>query len=132
MIADKNLYELKRKIYSYKNMLENESLSNVKSELNEKLSEALAEYRTAKKLASYKQYRLSHNPMEQRFHDEFVFEHGCQDMSMLVFPPNNNGMSPTEYLTEREEKIVMGTIQWLGSPVGSSFLQSLGYTKNEL
>jgi hypothetical protein len=31
---------------------------------------------------------------------------------------------PNEYLTEREEKIVLAIIQWLGTPVGQGFISA--------
>ena len=62
-----------------------------------------------------KVYRHKSNPKEKEFHDKFIEQHGDNDMSMIVFP--SNGLSPSEYLSRREESIVITTIQWLGSPV---------------
>jgi hypothetical protein len=77
-----------------------------------------------------KVYRHDQNPEEKRFHDNFI-EDICHDnmMSAIVFEPKDGGLAPSEYLTEREEKIVISAIQWLGSPVGQSFLREMGYEK---
>ena len=43
--------------------------------------------------------------------------------SSIVFGvKEGTGFYPNEYLTEREEKIVLATIQWLGTPVGQGFI----------
>jgi hypothetical protein len=46
---------------------------------------------------------------------------------MIVYPPIESGAFPSEYLTEKEESIVISTIQWLGTPVGKKFMESCGY-----
>jgi len=78
-------------------------------------------------MEGFKTYRHESNPKEKELHDKFIEQHGNGDMSMIIFPPKNGGLSPTEYLTEREEKIVISTIQWLGSPVGQNFLRDCGF-----
>ncbi len=75
-----------------------------------------------------KVYRHKDNPEEKRFHDEAV-KMGRDDLSAMVLEPKNGGMSPSRYLTEDEEKIVISAIQWLGSPVGQCFLRDMGYEK---
>lgn len=35
----------------------------------------------------------------------------------------NGAMSPKEYLTDREMKIVASVLQWLGTPVGEAYLR---------
>lgn len=76
-----------------------------------------------------KVYRHEQNPEEKRLHDAFVKEHGDEDMAGIVFKPNKRGTAPSEYLTPREEKIVISTIQWLGSPIGQNWLNRMGYKK---
>jgi len=78
-------------------------------------------------MEGYKKYRHKSNPVEKELHDKFIEKHGDKDMSMIVFPPKENGIQPSEFLTEREEKIVISTIQWLGSPVGQGFLEECGF-----
>lgn len=75
-----------------------------------------------------KVYRHKDNPEEKRFHDEAV-NMGNADLSAMVFEPKDGGLAPSEYLSEREEKIVVSAIQWLGSPVGQNFLRDMGYEK---
>lgn len=82
-------------------------------------------------MKGYKTYRHNSNPVEKELHDKFIEQHYDKDMSMIVFPPTSSGFSPSEYLTEREERIVISTIQWLGSPVGQSFLESCGFKKEK-
>jgi len=77
-----------------------------------------------------KTYRHKQNPEEKWFHDSFVSQHGDRDMAAIVFEPNDRGTAPSEYLTPREESIVISTIQWLGSPVGQNFLREMGYEKS--
>lgn len=76
-----------------------------------------------------KTYRHEQNPEEKLFHDSFIAQHGDRDMAAIVFEPNESGTAPSEYLTPREETIVVSTIQWLGSPVGQNFLRTMGYEK---
>jgi hypothetical protein len=78
-----------------------------------------------------KTYRHKSNSQEKEFHDKFIKQHADNDMSMIVFPPNGDGLSPSEYLSRREESIVITTIQWLGSPVGQGFLRECGFVKEE-
>ena len=76
-----------------------------------------------------KTYRHENNPEEKLFHDSFICQHGDRDIAGIVFKPNKSGTAPSEYLTPREEKIVISAIQWLGSPIGKNFLRSMGYEK---
>jgi len=77
-----------------------------------------------------KVYRHEQNPEEKRFHDEFIRIHGHDNtLSAIVFAPAEGGLRPSEYLTEREEKILLSAMQWLGSPLGQSFLREMGYEK---
>jgi len=38
---------------------------------------------------------------------------------------------PKNYLTDHEKSIVFTTLQWLGSPVGQSFLSECGFEQKE-
>jgi hypothetical protein len=78
-------------------------------------------------MRGFKTYRHGSNPKEKELHDKFIDKRGNRDISMIVFPPTSRGMAPSEYLTEREENIVITTIQWLGSPVGQNFLNECGF-----
>ena len=81
-------------------------------------------------MKGFKTYRHERNPKEKEFHDTFVKEHnrrGYQDMDLIVFGHESNTLLPSDTLTNKEQRIVVSTIQWLGSPVGDSFLRSCGY-----
>ena len=54
------------------------------------------------------------------------------DMSFIVFPPSReSGSHPSDYLSDREKRIVLSTIQWLGSPVGQGFLDRNNFKLKE-
>tara|TARA_R110000851_G_scaffold47424_2_gene115165 strand:- start:15686 stop:15946 length:261 start_codon:yes stop_codon:yes gene_type:complete len=80
-------------------------------------------------MKGYKNYRHSQNPKEKEFHDKFLKEHNSQyeDMDLIVFGHGSQSFSPNDYLTDREKKIILSTIQWLGSPVGQGFLNECGF-----
>lgn len=60
----------------------------------------------------------------------FNTEHpSVYNRSQIVFGTEENG-EPKEYLTDREERILLSTIQWLGTPVGQSFLEKLKEESN--
>lgn len=86
-----------------------------------------------KKLEGFQMYRHQSNPREEELHDEFVTKFSEKDMDLLVFGHLNSpsGSKPDDYLSEREQRIVISTIQWMGSPVGSKFLRKLGYYREE-
>lgn len=76
-----------------------------------------------------KEYRFEQNPEEKAFHDAFIKECGEPvDLARIVFG-TLEGYTPKDWPTEREETICVNLIQWLGSPVGQSFLRELGYKK---
>lgn len=83
-----------------------------------------------------KPYRLSANKDEKILHDKFIEKYidtPCiTDMSLIVYPPaDGSGGTPTKYLTDDEKRIVVSTIQWLGSPIGKNFLSECGFEKVE-
>jgi hypothetical protein len=75
-----------------------------------------------------KTYRHADNPLEKQFHDAAV-DMGVSMLSNIVLPLNDRGTGPKRYLTPEEETIVINTLQWLGSPVGQSFLRENGFEK---
>ena len=76
---------------------------------------------------TYKEYRFKNNPKEQEFVEKFWKEYGKYPlMEQIVFGTDERGLSK-DNLSEREELIVLSTIQWLGSPVGQGFLNSCGF-----
>lgn len=84
-------------------------------------------------MEGYKKYRHKDNPKEKEFHDKFLKNHdrkGYNDMELIVFGHDEN-LSPNDHLSDREKKIVLSTIQWLGSPVGQGFLKKCGFKLDE-
>lgn len=75
-------------------------------------------------MKSNKEYRFKDNPKEKEFHDKFIemFENKDMTLSAIVFGYKNGQSIPNRYLTEDEKNICLNIIQWLGSPVGQSFL----------
>ena len=84
-----------------------------------------------------KGYRFNDNPKEKELHDNFIkmFKNtnfGNRTLSAIIFGwQNGNQTIPNRYLTEDEETICLNIIQWLGSPVGQSFLNECGFTLNK-
>lgn len=78
-----------------------------------------------------KTYRHESNPLEKEIHDKFIkhcsYNH---DTMERIAQPIDNKLNPLEYLSEKEKKIMISTIQWLGSPVGQNFLKECGFEGN--
>lgn len=72
------------------------------------------------------------NPIEELIHDKFLELHGSwKNMERIALPSNGYG-HPVGMLNEREVKIILSTIQWLGSPVGQGFLEDCGFTYEDI
>lgn len=69
-----------------------------------------------------KVYRHSSNQLEKIFHDEFIKLSGVE-LERIALVQNEYG-NCKGYISERETKIMINTIQWLGSPVGRSFMNT--------
>lgn len=83
-----------------------------------------------KKIDSYKMHRLENNPKEKEFLEKFIENHtDNSDIDRIVFG-TINGIETNRYLTEDEKRVVISTIQWLGSPVGKGFLLECGFSQN--
>jgi hypothetical protein len=84
-------------------------------------------------MKSNKEYRFTDNPKEKEFHDRFIEMFTAdasakKTLSAIVYGWNNRFQNvPDKYLTEDEENICLNIIQWLGSPVGQSFLNNCGF-----
>ncbi len=66
-------------------------------------------------------HRFRNNPEEKRFSDAW------DEMNVLCYLLGDGARKvPVE---PREEQVAATVIQWLGSPVGQSFLEQLGYKK---
>jgi len=81
-------------------------------------------------MEGYKTYRHESNPKEKELHDKFIQNNKYIDIERIVFPQSETFVSE-HILSEREMKIVISTIQWLGSPVGEGFLRSCGFKLKE-
>lgn len=80
-----------------------------------------------KKLKGLHPHRFKDNPEEKRFAEAWSQDSNGRLKYLLCegdqrFPP-----APTE----REEVVAATVVQWLGSPVGQTFLRDLGYKRKE-
>ena len=82
-----------------------------------------------KKTKGFKTYRHKENAREEALHDEFITQFSKKDMDLIVFGQRKCKLSkkPVSMLTERERRIVVSTVQWMGSSSGQNFLRNLGY-----
>lgn len=72
-------------------------------------------------------HRHQQNPLEKQLHDLFVERFGTQEqISSIVLPVDENGRY-IGTVSEDEMKMVISAIQWVGSPVGLSFLRDCGF-----
>ena len=87
------------------------------------------------KTSGFKEYSLKKDDKyyakEIKALEVFNKDH-LENASSIVFGvKNGTGFYPNDYLTEREEKIVLATIQWLGTPVGEGFIREIGNDSNQ-
>lgn len=74
-----------------------------------------------------KAYRFESNPKEREFVLKFN-ELNPRDLDISrIATPSLDGQTPVSFLNEREIQLVINTIQWLGSPVGQTFLRDCGF-----
>lgn len=84
-------------------------------------------------MKSNKEYRFSDNPQEKIFHDKFIemftgTTSAKRTLSSIIFGWSNSAQTiPNSDLTSGEEDICLNIIQWLGSPIGISFLRECGF-----
>ena len=80
---------------------------------------------------TFKPYRLKEEDpyysLEVKYVKEFEKQFSKDSMVDLIVFGQKEGasMEPSQYLTEREMKIVLSTIQWLGTPVGQGFIEQV-------
>lgn len=82
-------------------------------------------------IESYKMYRLVNNPKEKEFVEKFTQQHTNDNGIDAIVFGTVDGLKQETFLTESEKRIVMSTIQWLGSPVGQGFLNECGFKKTD-
>lgn len=66
-------------------------------------------------------HRLLREPLEQKFHDEWKNIHQRSNTLNYILGDNNE----PAVLSERDEMVAATVIQWLGSPVGQGFLETV-------
>ena len=87
------------------------------------------------KTSGFKEYRLKENDRyyekEIRALEVFNQDH-LNYADLIVFGQKEaTAMTANDTLTDREEKIVLGVIQWLGTPVGQGFISRVFNDKVE-
>ena len=86
-------------------------------------------------VTGFKDHRLKHDDSyhfkEIAFVEIFNKDY-LKEIHGLVFGYKNGISYPIDYLTEREEKIVLGIIQWLGTPVGQGFIENVNKKYEQL
>lgn len=78
------------------------------------------------KTSGFKEYRLKkddpYHAKEIKALEVFNRDY-LEDVDLIVFGQDEGpGARAKDSLSEREEKIVLGLIQWLGTPVGQGFI----------
>lgn len=81
----------------------------------------------------------THRLRKDGYHDQEVLLHklvNAEDMQrqwdLIVFG-QKDGVGPAQpraHLNSNDKKIIGSILQWLGTPVGESFLERAGYTRN--
>ena len=83
------------------------------------------------KLVGFKTYRHESNPKEKELHDKFIewYMQDCDTLiDLVVFPPADDHQTRAEStLSEREKRIVITMVQWMGTPLGQSLLRECGF-----
>ena len=81
------------------------------------------------KTSGFKEYRLKRDDKyyskEIKALEIFNQDHLEHASSIVFGQKEGTGFYPNDYLTDREEKVVLSVIQWLGTPVGEGFIQRL-------
>jgi len=73
-------------------------------------------------LKSVNQHRLKQNPLEEKFLSRWIEQSSSgQWLEYILSGPSNK----PEHVEERDKLLVNTVIQWLGSPVGQSFLKDV-------
>lgn len=81
------------------------------------------------KTSGFKEYRLKEGDKyyekEIKVLEVFNNDH-LEHADLIVFgQKEGSGMGAKDFLTDREKKIVLGVIQWLGTPVGRGFINQV-------
>ena len=77
-------------------------------------------------------YRFKQNPEELRFALAWLKENSRENGTLLLAYLLSDGQDHRpQDLSERDQVVAASVIQWLGSPVGQSWLRDLGYEKKD-
>jgi hypothetical protein len=75
---------------------------------------------------STKAYRFKDNPLERIFYESWVeLNHNKNGRGVLDYLMAEDPNNPTGEVTDRDRLVAERVIQWLGSPVGQSFLMQI-------
>ena len=83
-------------------------------------------------IKSYNTHRFLGNQQEEVFHDKFLEFLKLKDsdvFSNILFNSAPREVGFDSEISEREKRIMITTLQWLGSPVGQQYLDDCGFTK---
>jgi hypothetical protein len=83
-------------------------------------------------IETFKMHRLGNNPKEKEMLVKFTTNHMAHnDIDRIVFG-TVDGMEVARYLDDNEKRIVLSTIQWLGSAVGKAYLRECGFRETHV
>ena len=77
----------------------------------------------------WKSYRFNTNPTEKKFYRAWVGEN--ERGLVLEYLMSTDEFGRRQPVSDRDHVVAATVIQWLGSPVGQSFLTDLGYKRAE-
>lgn len=79
-----------------------------------------------KQLPPTKEYRWEDNPEEKRIYDFYSDRLSDTSMSHIIYGCSDRmGNPPNQLIDEHDRRVFMNALQWLGSPVGQSFMKEL-------
>lgn len=78
-------------------------------------------------------HRFKQNPLEEQICNHFIKEmEKYEQLDRIIFGSRDEAqVFPKDTLTDRERDICATLIQWLGSPVGQSFLRHNGFERKD-
>lgn len=84
-------------------------------------------------MKTYNSHRFKQNPLEEQLYVSFIAEMDERaSLDRIIFGCRDEAQSfPKDTLTDRELDICATLIQWLGSPVGQSFLRDNGFERKD-
>lgn len=105
-----------------------------KEQFNQRMDmckQLMDELNTPQPREGFKTYRHTQNPKEKELHDKFIewyLSPGCGNVDLLVFPPEDDHQTyAVDTLSDREIRIVITMVQWMGTPLGQALLKECGF-----